>query len=135
MHAEGFPAGELKHGPIALIEQGLPVVVVMPSPTGRSVLHHKMLSNLAEVRARGARTIVIGEARDDAARKLAADYIDGAARADAADAVRHDRADAGAGRDDRAGAWLRHRQAAQPREVRHRRVVRRRRGCRARVAL
>jgi glucosamine--fructose-6-phosphate aminotransferase (isomerizing) len=75
MHAEGFPAGELKHGPIALIEQDLPVVVVMPSPTGRSVLHHKMLSNLAEVRARGARTIVIGEAADDRARKLAADYI------------------------------------------------------------
>lgn len=76
MHAEGFPAGELKHGPIALIEDGLPVVVIMPSPTGRRVLHQKMLSNVAEVRARGARTIVIGEADDDAARKLAADYIE-----------------------------------------------------------
>ncbi|MGH3952315.1 MAG: glutamine--fructose-6-phosphate transaminase (isomerizing), partial [Pseudonocardiaceae bacterium] len=39
MHAEGFAAGELKHGPIALIEEGLPVVVVMPSPKGRAVLH------------------------------------------------------------------------------------------------
>ena len=76
MHAEGFPAGELKHGPIALIEQDLPVVVIMPSPTGRGLLHNKMLSNLAEVRARGARTIVIGEPGDDAARKLAADYIE-----------------------------------------------------------
>jgi glutamine---fructose-6-phosphate transaminase (isomerizing) len=64
MHAEGFPAGELKHGPIALIEEGLPVVVVMPSPTGRAVLHQKMLSNIAEVKARGARTIVIAETGD-----------------------------------------------------------------------
>src|SRR4051812_32647190 len=76
MHAEGFPAGELKHGPIALIEEGLPVVVVMPSPTGRPVLHRKMLSNVAEVTARGARTIVIGEADDRDARKLAAHYVD-----------------------------------------------------------
>jgi glucosamine--fructose-6-phosphate aminotransferase (isomerizing) len=64
MHAEGFPAGELKHGPIALIEEGLPVVVVMPSPTGRAVLHQKMLSNIAEIKARGARTIVIAETGD-----------------------------------------------------------------------
>ena len=44
MHAEGFAAGELKHGPIALIEQDLPVVVVMPSPKGRAILHAKLLS-------------------------------------------------------------------------------------------
>jgi len=67
MHAEGFPAGELKHGPIALIEDGLPVVVVMPSPRGRPVLHQKMASNIAEVKARGARTIVIAEAGDTVA--------------------------------------------------------------------
>jgi len=76
MHAEGFPAGELKHGPIALIEDGLPVVVVMPSVSGRPVLHRKMLSNVAEVSARGARTIVIGEPDDAAARELAAHYIE-----------------------------------------------------------
>jgi glucosamine--fructose-6-phosphate aminotransferase (isomerizing) len=76
MHAEGFPAGELKHGPIALIEPGLPVVVIMPSATGRPVLHRKMLSNVAEVKARGARTIVIGEHDDRAARRLAAHYIE-----------------------------------------------------------
>jgi glucosamine--fructose-6-phosphate aminotransferase (isomerizing) len=64
MHAEGFPAGELKHGPIALIEPGLPVVVVVPSPRGRSVLHGKIVSNIQEVRARGARTIVIAEEGD-----------------------------------------------------------------------
>jgi glucosamine--fructose-6-phosphate aminotransferase (isomerizing) len=67
MHAEGFPAGELKHGPIALIEDGLPVVVVMPSPSGRPVLHQKMGSNIAEIKARGARTIVIAEAGDTVA--------------------------------------------------------------------
>jgi glutamine---fructose-6-phosphate transaminase (isomerizing) len=71
MHAEGFPAGELKHGPIALVEDGLPVIVIMPSPVGRPVLHQKMLSNIAEVRARGARTIVIAETGDHAARRHA----------------------------------------------------------------
>jgi glucosamine--fructose-6-phosphate aminotransferase (isomerizing) len=63
MHAEGFAAGELKHGPIALIEQGLPVVVVVP-PRGRSVLHDKIVSNIQEIRARGAKTIVIAEEGD-----------------------------------------------------------------------
>jgi glucosamine--fructose-6-phosphate aminotransferase (isomerizing) len=76
MHAEGFPAGELKHGPIALIEEGLPVVVVMPSPTGRPVLHRKMLSNVAEISARGARTIVISDRDDGAARELAAHFVE-----------------------------------------------------------
>ncbi|GAA2004345.1 glutamine--fructose-6-phosphate transaminase (isomerizing) [Nakamurella flavida] len=65
MHAEGFAAGELKHGPIALIEQGLPVVVVTPSPKSQPVLHSKLLSNIREVQARGARTIVIAEEGDD----------------------------------------------------------------------
>ncbi|HLR93833.1 MAG TPA: glutamine--fructose-6-phosphate transaminase (isomerizing) [Jiangellaceae bacterium] len=66
MHAEGFAAGELKHGPIALIEDGVPVVVVVPSPRGRSILHDKIVSNIQEVRARGARTIVIAEHDDEA---------------------------------------------------------------------
>ncbi|MGX4690368.1 glutamine--fructose-6-phosphate transaminase (isomerizing) [Streptomyces sp. JNUCC 63] len=66
MHAEGFAAGELKHGPIALIEEDLPVVVVVPSPRGRSTLHDKIVSNIQEIRARGARTIVIAEEGDEA---------------------------------------------------------------------
>ncbi|MYZ07396.1 glutamine--fructose-6-phosphate transaminase (isomerizing) [Streptomyces sp. SID2999] len=66
MHAEGFAAGELKHGPIALIEPDLPVVVIVPSPRGRSVLHDKIVSNIQEIRARGARTIVIAEEGDEA---------------------------------------------------------------------
>ncbi|MFF0851805.1 glutamine--fructose-6-phosphate transaminase (isomerizing) [Streptomyces sp. NPDC003280] len=65
MHAEGFAAGELKHGPIALIEEDLPVVVVVPSPRGRSVLYDKIVSNIQEIRARGARTIVIAEEGDE----------------------------------------------------------------------
>ncbi|MEU1085396.1 glutamine--fructose-6-phosphate transaminase (isomerizing) [Streptomyces sp. NPDC005576] len=65
MHAEGFAAGELKHGPIALVEEDLPVVVVAPSPRGRSVLHDKIVSNIQEIRARGARTIVVAEEGDE----------------------------------------------------------------------
>ena len=65
MHAEGFPAGELKHGPIALVEQGVPVVVVVPSPRGRSTLHDKVVSNMQEVRARGAVTVVVAEEGDE----------------------------------------------------------------------
>ncbi|MFJ8788266.1 glutamine--fructose-6-phosphate transaminase (isomerizing) [Streptomyces sp. NPDC102462] len=65
MHAEGFAAGELKHGPIALIEEDLPVVVVVPSPQARSALHDKIVSNIQEIRARGARTIVIAEEGDE----------------------------------------------------------------------
>ena len=71
MHAEGFSAGELKHGPIALVEPDLPVVVVMPSPRGRGVLHEKLLSNIQEVRARGARTIVLAEDGDETVRPFA----------------------------------------------------------------
>jgi glucosamine--fructose-6-phosphate aminotransferase (isomerizing) len=63
IHAEGFAAGELKHGPIALIEPGLPVFCVVP-PRGRDQLHDKMVSAIQEVRARGARTIVLAEDDD-----------------------------------------------------------------------
>ncbi|GAA1668589.1 glutamine--fructose-6-phosphate transaminase (isomerizing) [Fodinicola feengrottensis] len=66
MHAEGFAAGELKHGPISLIEAGTPVVITVPSPRGRAILHDKIVSNIQEVRARGARTIVIAEEGDEA---------------------------------------------------------------------
>jgi glucosamine--fructose-6-phosphate aminotransferase (isomerizing) len=64
IHAEGFAAGELKHGPIALVEDGLPVFCVVP-PQGRDFLHDKMVSGIQEVRARGARTIVLAEEGDE----------------------------------------------------------------------
>jgi glutamine---fructose-6-phosphate transaminase (isomerizing) len=76
MHAEGFAAGELKHGPIALLEPDLPVVVVMPSPKGRAILHPKLLSNIQEIRARGARTIVIAEEGDETVRPYAAHLLE-----------------------------------------------------------
>ncbi|MCE7000033.1 glutamine--fructose-6-phosphate transaminase (isomerizing) [Saccharothrix sp. S26] len=76
MHAEGFAAGELKHGPIALIEEDLPVVVVMPSPKGRAVLHSKLVSNISEIQARGARTIVIAEEGDETVRPFADHLIE-----------------------------------------------------------
>ncbi|MFI6075943.1 glutamine--fructose-6-phosphate transaminase (isomerizing) [Actinoplanes sp. NPDC051343] len=74
MHAEGFAAGELKHGPIALIDEGTPVVCVVPSPAGRGVMRDKVVSNIQEVRARGARTIVIAEEGDDSV-KAYADHL------------------------------------------------------------
>jgi glutamine---fructose-6-phosphate transaminase (isomerizing) len=75
VHAEGFAAGELKHGPIALIEPGLPVVVIVPSPT-RPLLHDKIVSNIQEIRARGARTIVIAEEGDTAVAPFADTLIE-----------------------------------------------------------
>ncbi len=65
IHAEGFAAGELKHGSIALIDEGTPVVVIVPSPLSRESVHGKVVSNIQEVRARGARTIVIAEEGDE----------------------------------------------------------------------
>lgn len=60
MHAEGFAGGELKHGPIALIEQGTPVIAIMPPIN--TALYEKMASNVQEVKARGAIVIAIGDA-------------------------------------------------------------------------
>ena len=60
MHAEGFAGGELKHGPIALIEEGTPVIAILPFGHEHG-LDEKMLSNIQEVKARGAKVIVIAE--------------------------------------------------------------------------
>ncbi len=76
MHAEGFAAGELKHGPIALIEDDLPVIVVMPSPKSAAMLHAKLLSNIREIQTRGAITIVIAEEGDDTVRPYADHLIE-----------------------------------------------------------
>ena len=121
IHAEGFAAGELKHGPIALVEEGMPVFCVVP-PQGRDFLHEKMVSGIQEVRARGARTIVLAE-EDDESVKPYADVLDPAAQgADAA------AADGGRGAAAALRLRARHRDgprrghAAQPRQVRHGRV-------------
>ncbi|HEX5968936.1 MAG TPA: glutamine--fructose-6-phosphate transaminase (isomerizing) [Intrasporangium sp.] len=75
IHAEGFAAGELKHGPIALIEPGQPVFVIVPSPTSEHGLHGKVVSNIQEIRARGARTLVIAEEGDEAVVPFADEVI------------------------------------------------------------
>ncbi|WP_396657580.1 glutamine--fructose-6-phosphate transaminase (isomerizing) [Microbacterium sp.] len=66
IHAEGFAAGELKHGPIALIEPGQPVFVIVPSPRRSAEMHKKVVSSIEEIRARGARVIVVAEEGDAA---------------------------------------------------------------------
>jgi len=75
IHAEGFAAGELKHGPIALIEEGQPVFVIVPSSSGRDSVHDKVISNIQEIRARGARTLVIAEEGDTAVGPFADDVF------------------------------------------------------------
>jgi glutamine---fructose-6-phosphate transaminase (isomerizing) len=68
---EGFAAGELKHGPIALVEEGEPVVVIVPSSRGRDTLHNKVISGIEEVKARGAYTLAVAEEGDPDAAKYA----------------------------------------------------------------
>ena len=75
IHAEGFAAGELKHGPIALIEPGQPVFVVVPGPDTPNELHKKVVSNIQEIRARGARTLVIAQEGDEEVTPFADEVI------------------------------------------------------------
>jgi glucosamine--fructose-6-phosphate aminotransferase (isomerizing) len=75
IHAEGFAAGELKHGPIALIDHGQPVFVIVPSPRGSALIHSKVVSNIQEIRARGARVIAIAEQGDAAVLPYADEVI------------------------------------------------------------
>jgi glucosamine--fructose-6-phosphate aminotransferase (isomerizing) len=75
IHAEGFAAGELKHGPIALIDHGQPVFVIVPSPRKSGVIHAKVISNIQEIRARGARIIAIAEQGDAAVLPYADEVI------------------------------------------------------------
>lgn len=72
LHAEGYAAGELKHGPIALIDHDTCCVAIAP----RGDLQEKMISNIEEVRARGATVIAVGTEGDDALRALASDMIE-----------------------------------------------------------
>jgi glucosamine--fructose-6-phosphate aminotransferase (isomerizing) len=75
IHAEGFAAGELKHGPIALIEPGQPVFVIVPSPDAPHELHKEVVSNIQEIRARGARTLVIAHDGDEDVEPFASEII------------------------------------------------------------
>ncbi|TDX80746.1 glucosamine--fructose-6-phosphate aminotransferase (isomerizing) [Rathayibacter sp. PhB151] len=75
IHAEGFAAGELKHGPIALIEPGQVVFVIVPSPSESYELQRKVISNIQEIKARGARVIAIAEQGDAAAIQIADEVV------------------------------------------------------------
>jgi glucosamine--fructose-6-phosphate aminotransferase (isomerizing) len=72
IHAEGYPAGEMKHGPIALIDERMPVVVILQRD---KLLFEKTLSNLKEVEARGAKVLVVTDAADDRTLGIVADSI------------------------------------------------------------
>jgi glucosamine--fructose-6-phosphate aminotransferase (isomerizing) len=72
IHAEGYPAAEMKHGPIALIDENMPVVVIAP----QDAFYEKILSNMQEVKARGGRIIAITTQGDDQVEKLADDIIE-----------------------------------------------------------
>ncbi len=65
IHAEGYPAAEMKHGPIALIDENMPVVFIAP----RDIIYDKIISNMEEVKARGGRIIVIASTGDSAIKK------------------------------------------------------------------
>ncbi|MFM8408932.1 MAG: glutamine--fructose-6-phosphate transaminase (isomerizing) [Alphaproteobacteria bacterium] len=71
IHAEGYPAGEMKHGPIALIDESLPVVVIAP----RDPMYPKTISNLKEVEARGGRIIAVTDAPSADLEKVAEEVI------------------------------------------------------------
>jgi glucosamine--fructose-6-phosphate aminotransferase (isomerizing) len=103
IHAEGFAAGELKHGPIALIEPGQPVFVIVPGPDTPHELHAKVVSNIQEIRARGARTLVVAQDGDEAVVPFADEVIRVPRHAAAAAAAAHRRAAAGL----RAASWRR----------------------------
>jgi glucosamine--fructose-6-phosphate aminotransferase (isomerizing) len=71
IHAEGYPAGESKHGPIALVEEGFPCVFVMPKGEVRG----RLLGNVMEMKARGANIIAVADEDDEESRSLATDFI------------------------------------------------------------
>ena len=123
IHAEGFAAGELKHGPIALIEPGQVVIVIVPCRAHPSSLHPKVVSNIQEIRARGARVIAIAELGDVAVMPFADEVIRIPLAGPLFEPLLGGRAAAhlrdGAG--DRQGS--RRRPAAQPGQVRHGRVI------------
>jgi glucosamine--fructose-6-phosphate aminotransferase (isomerizing) len=74
VHAEGYAAGEMKHGPIALIDEGMPVVVAAPQEP--HIHYEKIIGNIEEVRARGGQVIVVVEEGDEHAKSLGTDFIE-----------------------------------------------------------
>lgn len=83
IHAEGYPAGELKHGPIAMVEPGMTVVVLAP----RDDLYDKTISNLQEVKARGGKIVTVGSTGDSQLARLSDHFIGYSFAADWSDAL------------------------------------------------
>ena len=127
IHAEGYPAGEMKHGPNALIDENLPVVVLAtrdPDSEESRLLYEKTLSNIQEVKAREGIVMAVVCEGDEAEVGKMADYTDRDSshrRAAAADS--RDRAAAIAGVSHRGAARLRRGSAAQSGQERHGRVA------------
>ena len=71
MHAEGYPAGEMKHGPLALIDEGMVIVAICP----QDHFYEKTISNLEEVKARGGQIIAIGNQGDRALKNLSTHFL------------------------------------------------------------
>jgi glucosamine--fructose-6-phosphate aminotransferase (isomerizing) len=71
IHAEGYPGGELKHGPIAMLDSGFPVFAIVP----RSSIYDKLISNIQEVRARKAHVLAVATEGDDEIRALAEEVL------------------------------------------------------------
>ena len=122
IHAEGYPAGEMKHGPNALIDEKLPVVVLAthdPTSQESRVLYEKTLSNIQEVKAReGIVVAVVTEGDTEVAQGGRPRHRD-SRRARTAGADSRDRAAAVAGLSHRRAPRLRCGSAAQPRQERH----------------
>ena len=121
IHAEGYPAGELKHGPIALVEDGVPVVAVAT----QCHVYRKMLSNIQEVRARGAEVIAVATEGDAEIGALADHVLEVPRTPELLSPVVVTRAAAAARLPRGHAARLRRRPAAEPREERHGRVAER----------
>ena len=119
VHAEGYPAGELKHGPIALVEEGVPVVAVATT----CHVYPKMLSNIQEVRARGAEVIAVATEGDEQIRELAQHVHRGPGDARAAVTRGRDGAVAAPRLPRGPFAGIRRRPTTEPREERHGRVA------------
>ena len=125
IHAEGYPAGEMKHGPNALIDENLPAVVLAtrdPDDENSRLLYEKTLSNIQEVKAREGKVIAVACEGDEEVAKMA-DHVIAIphdARAPAADS--RSRAPPIAGVSHCRSPRLRRRSAAQPGQERHRRI-------------
>ena len=71
LHAEGYPSGELKHGPIALVDKSMAIIAIAPNDD----LYEKNVSNIEEVRARGGQIIAIGSGENEALKSLSVSYL------------------------------------------------------------